>query len=328
MWSFFKQRKLLAVTFIYWLVLLYAVAALLWWFVALTSQNSIMTSLKISDLKKDDYQYEQKRDLILALKDRKNTQYIGEGLTFLAVIMIGAVFVYRYTRKQFLLTQQQNNFMMAVTHELKTPIAVAKLNLQTIQQRQLQAQVQQTLISDTLDEVDRLQNLAGNILLAAQFESNNYRCNTTSIDVNELVTHQIAHYKKRYPSFTLNSSVPQHTVAIKGELLLIQMLVSNLIENAIKYSQQIKQVDIELHTQNQNIILCVKDYGAGILPLEKKKIFTKFYRSGNESIRNTKGTGLGLYLCKKIAEYHQATIEVSDNHPQGAIFTITFTETC
>ncbi|WP_457848411.1 histidine kinase dimerization/phospho-acceptor domain-containing protein, partial [Staphylococcus aureus] len=85
-------------------------------------------------------------------KKRKTAQYVGEGVTFLALIIIGAVFVFRATRRQLKLSQQQQNFMMAVTHELKTPIAITQLNLETLQKRKLEEDKQQKLISNTLQE--------------------------------------------------------------------------------------------------------------------------------------------------------------------------------
>ncbi|MFX9696122.1 histidine kinase dimerization/phospho-acceptor domain-containing protein, partial [Acinetobacter baumannii] len=81
---------------------------------------------------------------------------VGEGVTFLALIIIGAVFVFRATRRQLKLSQQQQNFMMAVTHELKTPIAITQLNLETLQKRKLEEDKQQKLISNTLQEARRL----------------------------------------------------------------------------------------------------------------------------------------------------------------------------
>ena len=100
------------------------------------------------------------------------------------------------------------------------------------------------------------------------------------------------------------------------------MLTNNLIDNAIKYSQKDLQVTVLLSEKNNQIILQVKDEGKGIAPEEREKIFTKFYRVGNAATKAAKGTGLGLYLSKKIASQHNANITVTDNNPSGAIFTV------
>src|SRR6202000_2532727 len=106
--------------------------------------------------------------------------------------------------------------------------------------------------------------------------------------------------------------------------LLLQMLVSNLLENALKYSPKEGRITLLLQKEGRKIQLMVKDEGPGISDEEKKKIFGKFYRSGQEATRQTKGTGLGLYLCRKIASDTKASIKVSDNSPSGSIFTVSF----
>jgi signal transduction histidine kinase len=102
------------------------------------------------------------------------------------------------------------------------------------------------------------------------------------------------------------------------------LLVSNLLENALKYSPREGVITLTLEKKGRHTLLSVKDEGPGISDEEKKKIFAKFYRSGQESTRQTKGTGLGLYLCRKIADDHKATLKVADNSPVGSNFTVTF----
>jgi signal transduction histidine kinase len=102
------------------------------------------------------------------------------------------------------------------------------------------------------------------------------------------------------------------------------MLLNNLIENAIKYSPKNALTTIELKKENDAVLLLIKDEGKGIDNEEKKKIFEKFYRVGSETTRTAQGTGLGLYLCRKIAKDHSADIWVTDNIPTGTIFTIKF----
>jgi signal transduction histidine kinase len=101
------------------------------------------------------------------------------------------------------------------------------------------------------------------------------------------------------------------------------MLVNNLIENALKYAPKEGKVVICLKETNNKAILQVLDEGPGISDDEKKQVFEKFYRSGDEKVRNTKGTGLGLYLCKKIVQEHKGHISITDHEPKGSIFTVT-----
>ena len=101
------------------------------------------------------------------------------------------------------------------------------------------------------------------------------------------------------------------------------MLVNNLIDNALKYGAKDLSVIVLLSETANKIIFQVKDHGKGIPHEEREKIFNKFYRIGNSATKAAKGTGLGLYLTKRIVKQHHADISVTDNTPTGAIFTVT-----
>jgi K+-sensing histidine kinase KdpD len=239
------------------------------------------------------------------------------------VTLVGALFVYRSVRKQFLLNKQQQNFMMAVTHELKTPIAFVNLNLETLQKRKLDEEKQQHIIQSTLQEADRLNDLTTNILVTSQLESN-YVPDKENINFSELCEEAAADFTGRHQNRIIKKDIEEN-IFINGEKLLLQLLVNNLLDNAWKYSGKDKTIAIELKRQtNKKIYLNIIDEGCGIPDEEKKKVFDKFYRSGNEAIRKTKGTGLGLYLCKRIAESHKAKIKITNNEPSGSIFTVEF----
>src|SRR4030095_2839051 len=178
-----KKRIRLATT-IYWLLLFYIVAALIWWFIFLQKQNRQMADFEIKQLNAVTQRttnpelYDTSLDIIEREYKRNLFKYISEGSTFLVLILIGAGFVYRSVRRQFLLQQQQQNFMMAVTHELKSPMSIARLNLETIQKHQLDPEKQKKLIRMTLDETERLNTLTTNILISSQLAADDYRIAT------------------------------------------------------------------------------------------------------------------------------------------------------
>ena len=317
-----RKQRLALITFVYWFLLIYIIAALVWWFISLENQNTLMFEYRIVELDKDDPSYTQKLWQLSDERHRKTMQYIGEGSTFLLLILVGAVFVYRATKKQIRLSQQQQNFMMAVTHELKTPIAVTRLNLETLQKRKLDELQQSKLIVHALEETNRLNVLTNNILVAAQLESGNYVISRQPIDISELVTSCVDDFAARFPKRVIHTQI-EEKIFTEGETMLLQMLVNNLIDNALKYSDQLKPVGVILKKDGRKVLLQVLDMGEGIADNEKKKIFEKFYRSGNESVRVAKGTGLGLYLCKRIVKDHKGEIKVQDNIPNGTIFTVT-----
>jgi two-component system sensor histidine kinase CiaH len=321
--SFFKTQKLAVVTLVYWFLLVYMIAALVWWFIALEQQNKEITSIRLNELRQDDPAYATKAAAIEQIKKRKTAQYIGEGSTFLALIVVGAVFVFRATRRQIMLSQQQQNFMMAITHELKTPIAITQLNLETLQKRKLDEDRQQKIITNTLQEANRLNTLCNNILLTAQLDAGAYTATRQEINFSDLAEGCVDDFKNRFPARIIQENIMEG-IYLNGETLLLQMLVNNLVENALKYSPKESPVTVSLLEENGKIRLTVSDEGQAIPNHEKEKIFDKFYRIGDENTRKAKGTGLGLYLCKKIAESHNGQISVTDNQPAGSNFTASF----
>lgn len=322
------RKRLLRTTLIYWMLLLYIVAALAWWFISLEKQNNLIARLQYQSInvEKDSLSVIRSGDKIHAIDretKKNNGKYIGEGVTFLILTFVGAVFVYRSVRRQFNLQQQQQNFMMAVTHELKTPISVARLNLETLQKHNLDPERQKKLIRTTLDETARLNFLTNNILISSQLEGRNYKSPKEELDLSTLLKDCIQDFRNRYSDRILKDDIDADA-DVKGDALLLQMMINNLLENALKYSAKENPVSASLKKYRSGIELRISDEGPGIPDEEKKKIFKKFYRIGNETTRKTQGTGLGLYLCKKIAADHNADISVTDNKPGGSIFTVVF----
>jgi len=316
------------ITVVYWLLLLYIVAALIWWFVSLERQNKYLTDLRLTELNSKKAVLEPAKFTEQYLKiendsNRNTKKYIAEGVTFLILILIGAFFVYRSVRKQFRVQYQQQNFMMAITHELKTPISVAMLNLETLQKYQLDAEKQKKLIRMTLQETARLDTLINNILVSSQLEGGGYVFSKEELDFSSLFKDCVREAKNRYPERSFIDDIKPE-IEIAGDPLLLQLLISNLIENAVKYSSKEKPIICKLYKYGNDVIMNIIDEGIGVADAEKTKIFEKFYRTGNESTRKTQGTGLGLYLCSKIAGDHNADISVTNNIPSGSNFAIHF----
>ena len=297
------------------------VAAFIWWYVALVQQNELLTATKIETLKAKGEIDQQHIATIEAFAVRKTKQYIGEGLTFLLLFLLGAIYVYRSLLKQLKYSTLQQNFMMAVTHELKTPIAVTQLNLETIVKRDLQPAQQQHLIENTLKETKRLDALCNNILLASQFEMGQYETSKQVVDLSTITFQCVQSFEERYTNRKCICSIDP-AIQLQGEPLLLQLMINNLLDNANKYTDPGTPIFVDLHVIGTNIELNVKDQGIGIAPEERSKVFDKFYRVGAEQTRSTKGTGLGLYLCKKIVTFHAGTIFVKPNQPKGSIFVV------
>jgi len=314
-----KRKKIQRAFIIYWVLLAYIVAALVWWFIALSRQNEQMSIYKIQDLRTEDFLYKEKYDKIIKSKNTKTAQYLGEGGTFLLLILAGAIFVFRAVRRELRTNAEQQNFMMAITHELKTPIAVSKLNLETLQKHKLAETQQQKLLDNTLQETNRLDTLCNNLLLSSQIEGGGYNAaydeQNFSLLVDECVNESII----RYPKRVIDKYI-QPDVFVHGDKFLLQIAINNLLENALKYSPKEKAIEATLKKIDNIAVLKIIDEGPGISEAEKQKIFQKFYRTGNEATKRAKGTGLGLYLTSRIAKTHNGNITIEDNPKAGSIF--------
>ena len=221
--------------------------------------------------------------------------------------------------------QKEKNFLLAVTHELKTPIAAIRLNTQTLKNRKLTEEQSQDLCADIITESNRLETLVNNILLATQFEQNTVLGNWQKTDLSALVETQIKRFQQLFHERTVNSNI-QSNIELEAEENMLVSLLFNLLENANKYSPVSEPISVTLKASEHIILLEISDLGIGIPIEERKSIFEKFHRVGNEETRSQKGTGLGLYIVKEICKAHKAEITISDNTPCGSRFQITFSK--
>jgi signal transduction histidine kinase len=248
----------------------------------------------------------------------KKRSFAIEAILLTLLIAAGIFGVYFSVSFVFDLNKQQNNFLLSVTHELKTPIAAIKLIGETMMRRTLPKEKQEELMGNILENANRLQDMTENMLTAMQMENNRYNVRKEEINLSNIVEEVKA-------NFSLKNAIVgnvEKNIQFYADPVLIKMILNNLIENAIKYSDN-QPVEINLFNRKEEIILEVKDQGIGIDPSYKKKIFKKFYRIQDEETRETKGSGLGLFIVKQAVEKHKGKIAVSDNEPKGTVFTIT-----
>lgn len=319
----FKIKRLRTIFILYWFLLAYIIAALIWWFIALNRQNNNMAAFRMETIKEfpplsRDQDYLRK---IQQEKKRKTAQFIGEGGTFLLLIMAGAFFVYRGLRRQFIQSRQHQDFIMAITHELKTPIAVTKLNLETLQKHNLADDKKQKLLENTIQEANRLNALCNNMLLASQMEAGRYHLTQERINLSELAEGCVKDYASRFPHRIIIEDI-QPDLFILADMLMMEMAFNNILDNAFKYSEKNTIVKVCVKLEDEIVKISIADEGKGIAEEEKKNIFMKFYRGDSLLAKKAKGTGIGLYLAKNIVEQHMGDITVTNNVPRGSIFEI------
>ena len=305
---------------VYWFLLAYILAALVFWFVELNVQNVEISRYKRDLIDVNDPLHFRKTLDLESAFHRNELQFIGEGAMFFFLIIAGAAFVFRIIDRQLQQSRQQQNFMMAITHELKTPIAVTQLNLETMQRRKLSSDQQKQLINATLEEASRLDNLCNNMLLLGQLDAGAYQLSFEKINLSQLASDCTSEFINRYPDRTIDMDI-EDEYFIGGDKLLLQIAINNLVDNAIKYSAKTDTVSLRLFADDKWLKLQVKDEGEGISVTDKKKIFQKYYRASH---RQTKGTGLGLYITKQIVKQHHGDIFVTNNNSRGSIFEMDF----
>lgn len=316
-----KRKKIKFVFIIFWTLLIYTMAALVWWFIELNDQNIKISRVEIEEISTSDVAYKYKYAAIIKEKNKNTAQFIWEGATFLLLIIAGAIFIYRGFVKELQLANDQRNFMMAITHELKTPIAIAKLNLETIQKHKLGEAQQQKLLSNTLIETNRLDILCNNLLVSSQIESNGYEVLLEQQNFSKIVDDCANGYITNHPNRVILKTIAQNVV-LKGDVFLLQIAVNNLLENAVKYSAKEKPITVSLSQENNSAVLKIIDEGIGIAEEERLFLFKKFYRSGNEATKRAKGTGLGLHLTDRICKAHRGNIFIETNPKGGSIFNL------
>lgn len=248
---------------------------------------------------------------------------IGEGSVFLILLLFGLFKIKSSIRKEIKMARQQQNFMLSVTHELKTPIAANKLYLQTLLKQQSLSDEKRTEITQkAIDETNRLELLVEQILTASRLEQGKMVLQPETIDPGTFFSELIAIQQKRFPSLPFHLDL-QQVKPVYTDRMVFATICNNLIENAWKYGQTSEGVTIHVFTEGTNMVVRVRDFGKGIDPKDEKTIFKKFIRLENEETRSTKGTGLGLYIAYEFTKALKGRLRLISTNGPGACFEIT-----
>ncbi|MGB0933023.1 MAG: sensor histidine kinase [Lishizhenia sp.] len=244
---------------------------------------------------------------------------VGEGSVFLALLIFGLWRIRRSIKKELELSQQQSNFLLSVTHELKTPIASNRLYLQTLLKRvSLSEEKRESLLHSALTENKRLQDMIENILTATQLDNRVLQLNKSEENIALLAQDLVQKWSKQRCDISVINNVSRN---VNVDRVLLEIMIINLLENALKYAKG-KGINLSFFLEENNLQIIVCDTGPGIAKEEQKQIFKKFYRAGNEETRTEKGTGLGLYIVSELVKIHNGKISYQNNEPNGACFKI------
>ena len=328
-----RNRRLQLLTYF---VLGYMMLAFIWWSVLLWTKNqdAYLAKIELQQLgmaaegainsPMDFYTSERYQELKRAYR-RQERMILGETIFLSISLMAGMYVIYLGYRREVKASRQQRNFLLSITHELKSPIAGIRLALETIAKRgdQLPVDKRRQLSQRGIKEADRLNKLVEDLLLSARLESA-YQFQQEPLDLADLTERIVSRMQLQRPDAKIDVHIDPDLPHIQGDSQALSSVLINLVENALKYSGGQPEVNVKVHkAPSKEVVLEVEDHGIGISSVDKERIFEKFYRVGSEDTRRTKGTGLGLFIVKELVLAHQGQISVSDNKPQGTVFTVT-----
>jgi len=249
------------------------------------------------------------------------------GVIFFGLIIAGlsvnTVFLVREIRRN----EQQDSFLNAVTHELKTPIASIRMYLETLESRQLDEPQRREFYRIMLEDTDRLLGTVEQVLKAGEARQRSKRKNWQELDFAELVKSALELTRLRHhltPDNLRFGVTPPEGLLVQGSPEELRTVVFNLFDNAVKYSGENREIVVDVRTPDMDtVLLSVRDLGIGIPRSELKRIFNRFYRATNPLAGQVKGTGLGLFIVRSIARRHGGDVFAeSEGEGRGSTFTV------
>ena len=317
---------------LYFVVIAYLILGFTWWAVLLYIKNLDAFQAKTELLRfgmlaeglyENEDQFLQTPAFLLLKNKYHNQEWMiyGESAVFVVTLIIGVILINRGYQKEMRVAQHQRNFLLSITHELKSPLASIRLVLETLLKRELPPDKIQYISQRALRETDRLHRLVNNLLLSTRLDTV-YTPVLELVNLPKLIRETLSVFSENYPDVTLNLYAEEELLLWQGDKEGLTSVTINLLENAVKYAEGDPKIEIRIREEGEKIIWTVADQGIGIDDKEKSYIFDKFYRVGNEDTRKTKGTGLGLYIVRQIVRAHSGRITVGDNQPRGTVFVI------
>ena len=249
------------------------------------------------------------------------------GATFLVLVVLlcGIALTLRATDREARLAQAKSNFVANVSHELKTPLSLISLFSEILELGRVSDEEKKTEYYRIIrHESRRLNKMIDNILNLSKIEAGRKRYDFADGNMTEVIEDVLAGYRYQIinSGFDIQTNIQPDLPPVLIDRDAMAQAISNLLDNAIKYSGEVKQLSITAETVGSDLSIEIADHGIGIPRAEQTKIFEKFYRVGNGLVHDVKGSGLGLSLVKHIIEAHKGTISVESDVGKGSRFTI------
>ena len=220
---------------------------------------------------------------------------------------------------------REKQFTSDASHELRTPLAVIKGTMEVLIRKPRNQQEYEEKIQFCISEVDRLNHMVDQLLLLARFENQKQNVKQETIYLNALVLDNLTRFSEKSESKKLKIKTEfTEDYYLISDNYLVSIIISNLISNAIKYSNPNGEITIELGKTNDEVTFSITDFGVGIAKNDLDKIFNSFYRSDVSNHPEIKGTGLGLSIVKRLCDLLKLEITVESNLNQGTKFVLSF----
>ena len=310
------QLKPRAAFLVFNFMLIFLMANAVWWFILMERviDEKIEMSQELgASLEVIEHIYEQ--------ESSRRRMVMLEAVVFFLVLLAGLWMIYRTLVKQRELRQQQENFMMAITHELKTPLASINLYVDSLLTPEITEQEKQNILPRIKHDVYRLKRQIENVLEVARHNGLTEKSSYESFDLSQLLGQRLDALKKFYTevNYKLKADI-EKSVRIYGDRRSIGKAIDLILENSLVHNEGRNiEIMVELSLNNNVISLNIGDNGRGVDKEEMASIFDQFYRAGPELTRPSYGTGLGLYIAKEIINSHGGTISVISDGPSKGI---------
>jgi signal transduction histidine kinase len=249
----------------------------------------------------------------------------GATLLVLLFLFTGMALIIRATDREARVAQAKSNFVSNVSHELKTPLSLLSLFSEILELGRVNSEEKKTEYYRIIrHESLRLNKMIDNILDFSKIEAGRKAYVFAAGDMAEVIEHVLSSYRYQIinSGFDVQTNIQPDLPPVSIDRDAMEQAISNLLDNAIKYSRDVKQLSITTERRGSDLSIEIADRGIGIPRAEQAKVFEKFYRVGNGLVHDVKGSGLGLALVKHIVEAHNGTISVESEVGKGSRFTI------
>ena len=221
--------------------------------------------------------------------------------------------------------QLRANMLRTISHDLRTPLTSISGNASTLISggTALDETARQQIYTDIFSESMWLIEMVENLLYATRIEDGRMQLNISVEILDDIVQEAVRHTERTHPKRNIIVDMYDEIIPVMADANLIVQVIVNLMDNAVKYSDEDSDVTVSVHLENEYAVISVSDHGTGISDEEKEKVFDMFYTGGSRSSDSRRSLGLGLALCRSIITSHGGIISVSDNIPNGTVVSFT-----